>query len=99
MTNSVTGYPFVQHVDQSARPTISDPKEFLKRAYVRFYTNNDVLIRYGVYKVAGYRYDFSTYLKNYIYKQHGSWYEAYAPNKTTLRQVIGGRIDKIVEIN
>ncbi len=99
MTNSVTGYPFVKHVDQSARPTISDPKEFLKRAYVRFYTNNENLLHYGVYKVAGYKYDFSVYLKRYIYKQYGSWNEAYAPNKTTLRKVLGGRIEKIVEIN
>lgn len=99
MTNSVTGYPFVQHVDQSARPVIEDARAFLKRAYVRFYTNNHNLLRYGSYKVAGYSYNFHEYLKSYVYKQHGSWYEAYAPNKTTLRQVIGGRIDKIVEIN
>jgi hypothetical protein len=98
MSNSVTGYPFVGHVDQSARPTISDPKEFLKRAYVRFYTNNDNLIHYGAYKTGGYSYDFSAYLKHYVYKQYGSWYEAWAPNKTLLRQVIGGKIDKIVQI-
>jgi len=98
MSNSVTGYPFVDHVDQSARPTISDPKEFLKRAYVRFYTNNENLLRYGAYKTGGYRYNFTAYLKQYVYKQYDSWYEGWAPNKTMLRQVIGGKIDKIVQI-
>ena len=98
MSNSVTGYPFVDHVDQSARPTISDPKEFLKRAYVAGFTNNDNLIRYGAYRRMGYRYDFKAFMKQYVYKQYDSWYEAWAPNKTLLRQVIGGKITKIVQI-
>jgi len=95
MTNSVTGYPFVQHVDQSARPIIEDARAFLKRAYVRFYPNSN-LLRYGSYKVAGYHYNFHEYLKSYVYKQHGSWYEAYAPNKTTLRQVIEEGLIKLL---
>lgn len=99
MENSVAGYAFVNHVDQTAKPTISEPKEFLKRAYVRFYTNNDNLIRFGCYKLMGYKYDFRPYLKKYLYKQYGEWSEAYAPNKTLLRQVIGGKIDKIIELN
>jgi hypothetical protein len=37
-------------------------------------------------------------LKKYIYKQYGQWSEAYAPNKTLLRQVTYGRIDKIIEL-
>lgn len=94
----VIGYPFVSHVDQNLRPTIEEPKEFLKKAYVRFYTNNDNLIRYGCYKLMGYKYDFKKYLKKYLFKQYGNWREVYAPNKTLLRQVIGGRIDKIIEI-
>ena len=40
MSNSITGYPFVNHVDQDKRPTIDYPKDFLKKAYVRFFTNN-----------------------------------------------------------
>ena len=99
MENLVIGYAIVNHVDQTAKPTISDTKEFLKRAYVRFFTNNDNLIRFGYYKSMGYQYDFKPYLKKYLYKQYGSWLEAYAPNKTLLRQVIGGRIEQIIELN
>lgn len=93
----VTGWPFVGHVDQSARPTL-EAKSFLEKAYQRFYTNNDNLIRHGYYKLMGYRYDFRPFLKKYLYKQYGQWTEAFAPNKTTLRQVIYGKIDKIIEI-
>ena len=46
----------------------------------------------------GYRYDFRIWLKKFLYKQHGCWNEAYAPNKMLLRQVIGGKIEKIIEI-
>jgi hypothetical protein len=96
MENLIIGVPFVPHVNQEVRPTLE--VSFLKRAYVRFYTNNDNLYRYGYYKSMGYKYDFKPYLTLYLYKQHGDWHEGYAPNKTLLRQVIGGRIDKIVKL-
>jgi hypothetical protein len=95
---AVIGYPFVSHVSQDDRPQITDAKEFLKKAYVRFYTNNDNLIRFGHYKLMGYKYDFKPFLRKYLYKQYGQWNECYAPNKTTLRQVIGGVINQIIEI-
>ena len=95
----VIGKPFVLHVNQDSKPEISDAKEFLKKAYVRFYTNNQNIIQFGRYKLMGYKYDFTPFLKKYLYKQYGQWQEAFAPNKTALRTVIGGRIDKIVEIN
>lgn len=94
----IKGYPFVSHVNQDDRPVIKNPKEFLKKAYVRFYTGNHNIIENGVYKSMGYKYDFRQCLKKYLYKQYGQWEEVYAPNKTLLRQVIGGRIDKIIEI-
>lgn len=93
----VIGKPFVSHVNQELRPTL-EASEFLKKAYVSFFTNNDNLIRYGHYKLMGYVYDFKPFLKKYLYKQYGNWSEAYAPNKTTLRKVICGRIDKIIEL-
>jgi len=93
----ITGHPFVDHVDQNAPPTL-EAKEFLKRAYVRFYTNNDNLIRSGHYRLMGYSFDFRPFLKKYLYKQYGQWHEAYAPNKTTLRQVTYGKIDKIINL-
>lgn len=96
MNNTVIGLPFVNHVNQNLRPTLTT--SFLKDAYIRFYTNNNNLINYGYYKSMGYKYDFKPYLKKYLYKQYGNWQEAFAPNKTLLRQVIYGRIDKIVEL-
>lgn len=33
---TITGIPFVNHVDQNSRPTLTT--DFLKDAYVRFYT-------------------------------------------------------------
>lgn len=95
---NVVGFPFVGHVNQTERPIIENAHEFLKRAYVRFYTNNDNLIRYGCYKLMGYKYDFRPFLKLYLYKQYGQWNEAFAPNKTTLRSVIGGTITQIKEL-
>lgn len=92
----IIGVPFVAHVNQNLRPELDI--NFLERAYVRFFTSNENLIRYGNYKLMGYKYDFSPYLKKYVYKQYGQWKEAYAPNKTKLRAVIYGRIDKIIEL-
>ncbi len=95
---TIIGKPFVNHIEQNYRPKIDKPKDFLKKAYVRYFTNNDNLLRYGVYRLMGYEYNFRPLLKKYLYKQYDNWQECYAPNKTLLRSVIGGRIDKIIEI-
>lgn len=94
----VVGYPFVWHVDQEARPEIDGQKEI-----------NDVFDGSGVYhpffwEVArngrvlrmGYRYDLSPLLKKVLVKQYGQWQEYYAPNKTKLRKILGGQIDKMI---
>jgi hypothetical protein len=93
----VIGLPFVDHVDQSARPTISNPQLFLSKAYYQCSMSHS-LLNSGCYKLMGYRYDFRQYLKKYVYKVYGNWYEAYAPNKTLLRKAIHGTIEKIVQI-
>lgn len=93
----IIGKPFVAHVDQTFRPILN--MNFLKKAYVRSYTNNDNLLTFGVYKSMGYAYDFRPHLKKFLYKQYGEWNECFAPNKTALRGVIYGKIDKIVEID
>ena len=46
----------------------------------------------------GYRFDFSEILKTYIVKQYGSYQEYNAVDKTSLRAMIYGRIDKIIEV-
>lgn len=46
----------------------------------------------------GYRFDFSDVIHTYLVKQYGQWCEYYAPDKTSLRKTIYGRIQKIIEI-
>lgn len=47
----------------------------------------------------GWRFDFSDVLKTFLVRQYGSWAEYRAMDKTALRKILFGRIDKIVEIN
>ena len=58
--------------------------------------------RNGYFKNAiplgGYRFDFSDILKTYLVKQYGSYQEYKAIDKTSLRAIIYGRIDKIIEV-
>lgn len=46
----------------------------------------------------GYRFGFEDVLKTYVVKQYDSWHEYNAPDKTSLRSFIYGRIEKIAEI-
>ncbi len=88
----IVGRPFVGHVDQSARPELA--VSFL----LTHNHNHDMnIINSGVYKLMGYAYDFRPFLKQYVYKQYGQWHEAYAINKTYLRKITYGIIDKIIE--
>ncbi len=47
----------------------------------------------------GYRFDFSDVLKKFVVKQYDHWFEYYAPDKTSLRSVLFGRIQEIVEVH
>ena len=47
----------------------------------------------------GYRFDFSDVLKKFVVKQYEHWFEYYAPDKTSLRSVLFGRIQEIVEVH
>ncbi len=46
----------------------------------------------------GYRFGFEDVLKTYVVKQYGNWTEYNAPDKTSLRSIVYGRIDQIAEI-
>lgn len=46
----------------------------------------------------GWRFDFSDVLKTYIVKQYGSYQEYRAIDKTSLRTMLYGRIERIIEI-
>jgi len=47
----------------------------------------------------GYRFGFEDVLKTFIVKQYGIWTEYYAPDKTSLRHLIYGRIDQMTVIS
>lgn len=93
---TVTGYPFVSHVDQNKRPT-------LKTSYIdvvfsdKYHSDLNNLLK-GYIKFRGYIFDLKPYLKKYLYKSHDAWIEAYAPSKTALRHVIPEKIEKIIDI-
>ena len=55
------------------------------------------LLRHGHYKSMGFCYDFRGDLKHYVVKQYGEWCEYYAPNKTLLRKVLCGKVQKILD--
>ena len=83
------------------KPTreIENPKQFLESIYQKGYIGSLFnMQKYGILKERGWAYDFKPYLKSYVVKQHGTWQEYYAPNKTALRKSIYGGIQKIVEI-
>lgn len=51
----------------------------------------------GTIHQGGYCFDFRQSVRYFIIKQYGQWSEYYAPDKTSLRKAIYGRIDRIVE--
>ncbi len=74
-------------------------KEFLLSKYDRgCIFGIDNLMDFSHYKIMGWCFDFSPYLKRYVVKQYDRWQEYSAPNKTMLRRVLSGRIQKIQEI-
>lgn len=77
--------------------TLDDPKSFLRERYSgKFMFGLDDLKKSGMYRLMGWQYDFRPFLKRYLVKQYGSWYECYAPNRTLLRASTYGRIQEIL---
>src|SRR5690554_7856638 len=56
--------------------------------------NRNVFFRKAV-PLMGYRFGFEDVLKAFVVKQYGSWQEYNAPDKTSLRSFIYGRIEQI----
>ena len=78
----------------------NNPVKFLaEKLSNRFDFGVDNITEYGYYKEMGFIYYLQSYLKHFVFKQNGYWNESYALNKTNLRMLIGGKIDKIIEIN
>ncbi len=59
--------------------------------------NSNTYFRTAV-PVMGYRFDFFDVLEKYLVRQYGQWAEYYAPDRTSLRKLLYGRITQIVEI-
>ena len=59
--------------------------------------NSNTYFRTAV-PLQGYRFDFFDVLKKYLVNQYGQWTEYYAPDRTSLRAYLYGRINQIIEI-
>ena len=59
--------------------------------------NSNAYFKYAI-PLMGWCFDFSDVLKTFVVKQYGSWSEYKAIDKTSLREMLYGRIDKIVEV-
>ena len=59
--------------------------------------NSNTYFRTAV-PLRGWRFDFFDVLKKYLVNQYGQWSEYYAPDRTSLRAYLYGRINQIVEI-
>lgn len=59
--------------------------------------NSNTYFRTAV-PLRGWRFDFLDVLKKYLVNQYGRWVEYYAPDRTSLRAYLYGRINQIVEI-
>ena len=59
--------------------------------------NSNTYFRTAV-PLQGYRFDFFDVLKKYLVNQYGQWTEYYAPDRTSLRAYLYGRINQIVKL-
>lgn len=83
------------------KPEFNDEKvdTFLKSKYQKGTVfGRENLQREGVYKEAGWSYNFRPYMNKYLVKQGGQWGEVYAPNKSALRNSTYGKIEDIKEL-
>jgi hypothetical protein len=76
------------------------PGQFLKEKYTKGFPFGLFEIkRSGHYKIHGWSFDFTPYLKRYVVKDyHGNIHEEWAPNKTAVRTTNYGRIEYIIEV-
>jgi len=110
MKNETIATPFVSHVIPELQ-TLRNSKVYLLREklnkgeklqraekdWIAQNLNSNTFFKNAV-PLMGYRFDFSDILRKFLVKQYGNWHEYNAPDRTSLRSAIFGRIDKIVEI-
>lgn len=100
---TINYFPFINNPDPKKirKDIIKSPAKFLKSKLTGSRHEFGVieLMTHGAYKEMGYYYSFRSFLTLYVYKKYDHWEDAYALNKTNLRKLIGGRIDKILTVN
>jgi len=88
------------HYIQAFTPAMLDqtPEAFLKTQFIKdAYISQQVNLSSDcIYKNAGWLIDFRPYLKMYLVKAYGNWYESYAPSVKALRDTFGMKIQKLV---
>lgn len=60
---------------------------------------SSVFYSFGIIKIGGWAFDFRPYLKTYLVKQYDRWGEYKAFDKTSLRTILYGKIQRIIEID
>lgn len=83
---------------RDADDVYTEPKEYLKIIISKHHSSSINLRQSGCQRIMGECISFHKYLKKFLYKQYGSWYEVYAINKSELRKNTYGKIDSIIEL-
>ena len=68
-----------------------------EKDWVTEQVNHNTYFRNSI-PLGGWRFDFSDILKTFVVRQYNQWTEYKATDKTALRGMLYGRIDKIVEV-
>lgn len=84
-------YQLKEKVNAEEKLSRDDKNWITEKANKNSYFKNSI-------PLGGYRFDFSSILKTYVVKQYDSYHEYRAIDKTSLRTMLYGRIDKIIEV-
>lgn len=94
---TLTGYPFVNHVEQKIVMCDFNLSNILDSQ--GYHCNQANLMRHGTIRLMGYMYDAREHLKHYVIKtSNGDLSEIYALNKTNARALMHCKVDYILEV-
>lgn len=68
-----------------------------EKNWITAQVNNNPYFKSAI-PLRGYRFDFSDVLKTYLVKQYGRYIEYRAIDKTSLRAMLYGRVERIIQI-
>ena len=84
-------YQMRQYIDEGKK---LDRKQ---KNWITAQVNHNTYFKRGI-PLRGWRFDFSDVLKRYFVKQHSHICEYYACDKTSLRSILYGRVEDIIEV-